>query len=211
MTQILQLKSSLFRAEGQSSLLSDAFVSQYAALNSDVEVTVRKLAPSTMPHLDEETFGAFTTPVQERTDRQLELAALSDELIDELECADLIVIGLPMYNLNIPSTLKAWFDHVARAGVTFRYTENGPEGLLQGKRAVICCARGGSYSGNQDHQTPYVRQFLGFLGIDDVEFVYSEGLASGDAEKSLADARRNLERLATTIARPQLDQLCIGQ
>src|SRR6056297_2977016 len=157
MTRILQLKPSLFMAAGQSSVLSDAFVERFAALNNDVDITVRNLSPSTMPHLDEATFGAVTTPAEERSGQQRDLAALSDALIEELEFADLIVIGLPMYNFNVPSTLKAWFDHIARAGVTFRYTENCPEGLLHGKRAVICCARGGRYSGSQDNQTPYVR------------------------------------------------------
>ena len=113
--------------------------------------------------------------------------AYSNRLIDELRRADVIVLGLPMYNFGVPSTLKAYFDHVARAGETFRYTENGPVGLLTGKKVYVFAARGGRYAGTpSDAQTGYVRQFLGFLGIEDVEFVYAEGLAVDEASKQSA-------------------------
>lgn len=200
MTRLLQINSSLFSTSGKSSALSDAFANRFRALYPDTRTVVRNLTPSTMPHLDEETFAAFTKPPEQRSARQREQVALSDQLIAELKAADLIVLGLPMYNFSLPSTLKAWFDHVARAGITFRYTENGPEGMLRGKRAVIACARGGRYSGNNDNQTPHVRQFLAFLGIENVDVIYAEGLAMGvDAEKTMARARNDLERLATTI------------
>ncbi|MDT8449297.1 MAG: NAD(P)H-dependent oxidoreductase, partial [Wenzhouxiangellaceae bacterium] len=164
-------------------------------------VRVRNLWPDTIPHLDDATFEAFATPGAERSDDQKRLVALSDALIAELEAADVVVIGLPMYNFGVPSTLKAWFDHVARAGVTFRYTETGPEGLVRGKRAVIACARGGRYSGTADDlQTAYVRKFLGFIGITDIEMVYAEGLAAGNArEQALAGAGAELDRLAAAL------------
>ena len=119
-------------------------------------------------------------------------------MIRELEAADTIVIGLPMYNFGVPSTLKAYLDHVARAGVTFRYTETGPVGLLTGKKAYVLATRGGRYAGTpSDGESAYVRQFLAFLGIADVEFVYAEGLAISDAARkaSLAQAAIAIERI----------------
>jgi FMN-dependent NADH-azoreductase len=108
-------------------------------------------------------------------------------LIEELRNADVIVLGLPMYNFGVPSTLKAYFDHVARAGVTFKYTAQGPVGLLTGRKVYVLATRGGRYAGTAlDSQTDYVRQFLGFLGITDVEFVYAEGLALGEEAKAAA-------------------------
>jgi FMN-dependent NADH-azoreductase len=123
----------------------------------------------------------------------------SDKLIDELRRADTIVLGLPMYNFGLPSQLKAWFDHVARAGVTFKYTDKGAVGLLAGKKAYVFATRGGVYAGTPaDTQTPYVRDFLAFLGIADVEFVYAEGLAiSAEArEAALASAQARIGQLA---------------
>lgn len=118
------------------------------------------------------------------------MLAYFDALIDELRQADLIVLGLPMYNFGIPSTLKSYFDHIARVGQTFRYTETGPIGLLTGKKAIVCATRGGLYAGTPlDTQTTYIRTFLGFLGITDVEFIYAEGLAMGDAKKQIALAQ----------------------
>ena len=125
-------------------------------------------------------------------------------MIDELKRADVIVLGLPMYNFGVPSTLKAYFDHVARAGVTFRYTETGPVGLLTGKKVYVFAARGGLYAGTpRDTQTQYVRDFLAFLGMDDVEFIYAEGLAVSEANKQqgIAGAHAQIDRLA----RPELE------
>jgi len=130
---------------------------------------------------------------------QARVAAESDALIAELRSADVVVIGLPMYNFGVPSTLKTYFDHVARAGETFRYTANGPEGLLQGKRACVIATRGGRYAGTaRDLQSAFVRQFLGFIGITDVEFVYAEGLAMGEEARvaALAEAGKRIEQLA---------------
>ena len=138
-----------------------------------------------------------------RDEQQKQIVAYSDRLIDELKQADTIVLGLPMYNFGVPSMLKAWFDHIARAGVTFRYTEKGPVGLLTGKKVYVFATRGGYYAGTpRDTQTAYVRDFLAFLGITDVEFVYAEGLAISEASKaaSLAKARESLQQLVPAYA-----------
>ena len=199
MKTILQLNTSILSNEGQSTRLATEFV---AALGAS-EVIVRDLAQEPVPHLDAERFGAFITPNEKRTEKQKLLVAYSDRLIDEVRRADTLVIGLPMYNFGVPSTLKAWFDQIARAGVTFRYTEKGPVGLLTGKKAYVLATRGGIYEGTpRDTQTAYVRDFLAFLGITDVEFVYAEGLAISEASKtaSLAKARETIQQLAPAYA-----------
>ena len=199
MKTILQVNASILSNEGQSTRLANEFVAQ---LDTD-DVIVRDLAKEPVPHLDAERFGAFIAPQEKRTPQQEKIVAYSDKLIDELKQADTIVLGLPMYNFGVPSTLKAYFDHIARAGVTFRYTEKGPVGLLTGKKAYVIATRGGFYEGTPlDTQTAYVRDFLAFLGITDVEFVYAEGLAISEASKtaSLAKARESLQQLVPAYA-----------
>jgi FMN-dependent NADH-azoreductase len=199
MKTILQLNTSILSNEGQSTRLATEFV---ASLDAS-EVIVRDLAQEPVPHLDAERFGAFITPNEKRTEKQKLLVAYSDRLIGEIRSADTLVLGLPMYNFGVPSTLKAWFDQIARAGVTFRYTEKGPVGLLTGKKAYVLATRGGIYEGTpRDTQTAYVRDFLAFLGITDVEFVYAEGLAISEASKtaSLAKARETIQQLAPAYA-----------
>jgi FMN-dependent NADH-azoreductase len=152
-----------------------------------------------VPHLNAERFGAFITKAEERNAEQHAVVAYSDALIDELKKADVIVLGLPMYNFGVPSQLKAYFDHVARAGVTFKYTDKGPVGQLTGKKVYVFAARGGQYVGTPlDTQTSYVRDFLRFLGMADVEFVYAEGLAISpqSKEEGLAKAVAEIARLA---------------
>lgn len=127
------------------------------------------------------------TPAESRSAEQQALVAVSDGLVAELAAADVLVLAVPMYNFGIPSTLKAYFDRVARAGVTFKYTETGPVGLLSGKKAYVLAARGGMYQGTaKDSQTAYLKDFLSFIGIDDVTFVYAEGLNMGDANRAAA-------------------------
>jgi FMN-dependent NADH-azoreductase len=199
MATLLQINSSLFSADGQSSQLANAFVELWLADKPDTQVVFRDLAVNPIPHLDAQRVAAFFSQPDARTADQLDYVAGSDALINELKQANVIVIGLPMYNFGIPSTLKAYFDQIARAGVTFRYTENGPEGLLSGKKVFIFAARGGQYAGTAlDTQTTYVRDFLQFLGLDDVEFVYAEGLNMGEQtrEQALADAKQRLAELA---------------
>lgn len=193
---VLALKTSLSGDGALSSRLVEQLIDALPGTSSVVE---RDLAAAPLPHLTAERFAALTTPADRRTSAQASIVAESDALVAELRAADVIVIGLPMYNFGVPSTLKTYFDHVARAGVTFRYTAEGPRGLLTGKKAYVVATRGGRYSGTpQDLQSAYVRQFLGFIGIDDVEFVYAEGLALGDESRAAAitAASQRLEQLA---------------
>ena len=160
---------------------------------------VRDLAREPVPHMDAARFGAFLSKPDERTAEQQHVLSYSDKLIDELRRADVIVVGMPMYNFGIPSTLKAYFDHIARGGVTFRYTDKGPVGLLTGKEVVVFAARGGVYVDTPlDTQTAYVRGFFAFLGMDQVKIIYAEGLAMGEERKhgALAEAHAAIERLA---------------
>jgi len=194
MKTILHLNSSIYGEDGQSSRLAAEFVRRVP----EARVITRDLARDPLPHLDAERFGAFLAKPDARTPAQKAVVAQSDALIAELQAADTLVLGLPMYNFGVPSQLKAYFDHVARAGVTFRYTASGPEGLLKGKNTYVFAARGGLYAGTtRDTQTAYVRDFLAFLGITDVEFVYAEGLAVSEESRarSLAGARRALDSL----------------
>ena len=198
MQTILQLNSSLFGESGQSSRLAGEFAATLAACTG-APLVVRDLARQPVPHLTAERFAAFGIPVSERTLEQQRHVAESDVLIDELRRAEVLVLGLPMYNFGVPSTLKAYFDHVARANVTFRYTADGPVGLLTGKTAYVFATRGGRHAGTPgDLQTAYLRQFLGFIGIRDVEFVYAEGLALGleQRERALAEAAARIGQLA---------------
>ncbi len=195
MKTILHLNSSIYGDGGQSSRLAQAFIAELPR----GRVVARDLAKNPLPHLDAERFGAFLAKPEARTPAQQAVVDESDALIAELKQADTLVLGLPMYNFGVPSQLKAYFDHIARAGVTFKYTEKGPVGLLGGKKAYVFAARGGLYQGTpRDTQTAYVREFLAFLGITDVQFLYAEGLAIGEAQKtqSLAAARRSLRSLA---------------
>jgi FMN-dependent NADH-azoreductase len=198
MKTLLVLKSSLNSNAGESSRLADAFAATWKPREPNGRIVVRDLAADPVPHLTAERFGAFLAKPEERTAEQQSVVEYSDRLIDELKQADVIAVGLPLYNFGVPSSLKAYFDHVARAGVTFRYTPQGAVGLLTGKKVYVFAARGGRYAGTAlDSQTPYVRQFLAFLGITDVEFVYAEGLAISAESKtaSLERARGAIENL----------------
>ncbi len=187
MKTLLQINSSIFSSGGQSTQLADQFVSAWHIKEPETQIIVRDLANDPIPHLDAQRVLAFFAQPETRTPEQQAYVTESDKLIDEIKHARIIVIGLPMYNFGIPSTLKAYFDQIARAGVTFRYTENGPEGLLTGKKVYIFAARGGLYAGTpMDSQTDYVRNFLGFLGITDVEFIYAEGLNTNETAKEAA-------------------------
>ena len=185
-TRALLVTSSILGDNGQSNALASHF-QQQAAARDGVAVTHRDVVANALPHLAIEELGAWQTPADERTVEQQALAAHSDELLAELRANDVLVLAVPMYNLGIPSQLKAWFDRVLRAGETFRYTENGPQGLIEGKRAIILAARGGQYAGTEfDSQTPHLKTMLGLMGIRDVEVVFAEGLNMGDAHRDAA-------------------------
>jgi FMN-dependent NADH-azoreductase len=196
MTTLLQINASIHSEGGQSSQLATQFVQAFRQRHPDAHILRRDLATDIVPHLSAERFAAFLSKADDRTEPQRAVIEYSDALIGELRSADVIVLGLPMYNFGVPSQLKAYFDHIARAGVTFKYTDKGPVGLLTGKRAYVFAARGGVYAGTPlDTQTGYVRDFLRFIGITDVHFVYAEGLAMSleSKEVSLAKARSEAE------------------
>ena len=204
MTQILHIDSSIFSTGGVSAQLAARFVETLREADPRLQVTHRDLGRDPVPHLDATRLTALSTPEAERTPEQQAMVDEADALIAELQRTDLVVLGVPMYNFQVPTQLKAWFDHVARAGVTFRYTANGPEGLLKGKRAVVFASRGGQHVGQPtDTVTPWLRTILGFVGIDDVEFVYAEGLNMGDdaRETGLDAAAARLAAVAAALPR----------
>lgn len=190
-TAILRIDTSARSSGSVSRDLTDRVIARFP----EATVTTRDLAPG-LPLIDETWVGANFTPAADRTPDQRAVLALSDELIAEVQAADTLVIGLPIYNFGVPATLKAWVDQVVRAGVTFRYTENGPEGLLQGKRAIVIVASGGTQAGSEiDFATGYIRHVLGFVGITEVEFVTADRLAL-DPESTLQSARNQIDELA---------------
>lgn len=185
---ILRLDASVRSSNSVSRDLTDQIVSRF----TDAEVTVRDLAGG-LPLIDEAWVGANFTAPDDRTEAQKEALRLSDELIEELQTVDTLVIGLPIYNFGVPANLKAWIDLVARAGVTFRYTETGPEGLLKGKRAIIAFASGGTETGSSiDFASGYLRHILSFIGITDVEFV--------SADRMMVDAEATMQKAKAQIA-----------
>ena len=193
---ILQINASARREGANSTRLANAIVDRLKAANSNAQVTLRDLAVTSHPMLDEAALGALFTPADQRTPEQAARVALDDALIAEIQAHDAIVLGVPMYNLGIPAQLKNWIDAIARAGVTFRYTAAGPEGLLKGKTVYLALARGGLYRDtDKDAQVPYLKNVLGFLGMTDLRLIYAEGLAMGPeaAEKGFAQAEAELE------------------
>jgi FMN-dependent NADH-azoreductase len=200
MKTLLKINTSIFSDSGQSSQLANQFTAAWQVGNPAATILTRDFGRDPVPHLTAERFQAFSSKPGERSAEQQVALDYSDALVDELKRADVIVLGLPLYNFGVPSALKAYFDHVARAGVTFRHTEKGPVGLLSGKKAYVFATRGGFYVGTPlDTQTSYVRDVLRFLGINDVEFVYAEGLGISEQRKrdSLISAAQVISRLAS--------------
>ncbi|WP_110968557.1 MULTISPECIES: FMN-dependent NADH-azoreductase [Pseudomonas] len=199
MSRVLIIESSARQQDSVSRQLTRDFVNQWQAANPADSVTLRDLAVNPVPHLDANLLGGWMKPEAQRSADELQALARSNELTDEVLAADVLVLAAPMYNFAIPSTLKAWLDHVLRAGITFKYTETGPQGLLTGKRAYVLTARGGIHAGAaSDHQEPYLRQVLAFIGIHDVTFIHAEGLNMGGDfhEKGLNQAKAQLAAVA---------------
>ncbi|MET0961658.1 MAG: NAD(P)H-dependent oxidoreductase [Noviherbaspirillum sp.] len=194
--KILQINSSA-RSEGsQSTRLANTIVERLKSAQPDAQLTVRDLASNPHPALDEAALGALFTPAEQRTAEQDARVAKDDVLIVEIQAADVVVLGVPMYNFGVTAQLKNWIDAIARAKVTFQYTANGPEGLLKGKKVYVALTRGGVYRDTHaDSQVPYLKMVLGFLGLTDVDFVYAEGMAMGpEAEqKAIASALQQIE------------------
>ena len=188
---ILQVNASARREGANSTRVANSIVARLIAADPSAKLTLRDLAATPHPVLDEAALGALFSPIEDRSSEQLARVALDDALIAEVQAADVIVLGVPMYNFGVPAQLKNWIDAVVRNGVTFRYTEKGPEGLLIGKKVYVALARGGRYRGTDaDSQVPYLKTVLGFLGITDVQFIYAEGLNMGPeaAEQGFAQA-----------------------
>lgn len=202
MKQVLQLKTSLFADHGVSNQLAGDFLSSLERRSPGWQLSTRDFNDQPIPHLDADWLRALSSPAAERSSEQARQLAYSDAVIAEVQTADLLLIGAPMYNFSLPSMLKAWFDHLARAGVTFRYTDKGPEGLLTGKRVVVIASMGGRHqAGATDHLRPYLRTMLGFLGLRDVEFIVADGLNLGAEarEAGLQNARRQIARVVAKL------------
>lgn len=193
---ILQLNTSARTRDSVSTRLADEVVATLQAARPGATLQLRDLSSRPHPGLDEAALQALFTPADARSPAQAARVALDDELIAELKAADILVLAVPMYNFGVSGQMKNWIDAVARAGVTFRYTERGPEGLVTGKKVIVVLTRGGRYRDTAaDSQVPYLKTTLGFLGMTDLQFVYAEGLAMGpEAEgQALATAHREIE------------------
>lgn len=196
MSKVLVLKSSILDKNSQSNALTDYFVSSWQKRHPEDSIQIRDLAVNPVPVLDGELVGAMRPSGESLSPRQQEALTLSDTLIAELQAADIIAIGSPMYNFTISTQLKNYFDFIARSGVTFRYSSNGPEGLLKGKKVYVLTSRGGLHKDSAtDLMAPYLRLFLGFIGMSDVEFVYAEGIGLGaeSVEQAQKAARAHID------------------
>jgi FMN-dependent NADH-azoreductase len=193
---ILQINASARREGANSTRVADSIVARLRAAHPEATLTLRDLAVTPHPVLDEAALGALFTPADQRSAEQAARVALDDALIAEIQAHDTVVLGVPMYNFGVPVQLKSWIDAIARAGVTFRYTASGPEGLLKGKKVYVALARGGLYRDTaNDSQVPYLKSVLGFLGLTDLHFIYAEGLAMGPEAvgKAFAQAEADLD------------------
>lgn len=206
MQNILRISSGLFEGSSISSLLMDELLLAMRSGDQHFQLRERNFNKDPVPHLDAAWLTALMTPAADRSDEQQSKVDYSDALIAELQAADTIIIGLPMYNFSVPSMLKAWIDHIARAGVTFKYTEHGAVGLLIGKKVVLVAAMGGVHEqGGTDFLRPYMKQVMSFVGLDDVEFVSADGLNMGPErrEQGLAVAREQIEKLVADYSSHQ--------
>jgi FMN-dependent NADH-azoreductase len=184
---ILQINSSARTSGSRSTQLAQAIVAKLRDADPQAMLSLRDLARDPVPALDEQALQALFTAPDQRSLEQAARVQFNDELIREVQAADVIVLGVPMYNFGVPAALKNWIDAIARAQVTFRYTENGPQGLVTGKTVYIALARGGIHAGMpSDTQVPYLKSVLAFLGMTEVRFIYAEGLDLGSASESAA-------------------------
>lgn len=179
---ILKIDASMRKSGSHSRQLTDAIVAKLTAEHPDAQVTALDLADTAVPYVDEGWIAANFTPEENRSAEHKAALQVSDTYVSQLIAADVIVIGTPVYNFSIPAALKAWVDMVTRARLTFKYTDTGPVGLLEGKKAIIAIASGGTEIGSSiDHASPYLRHILGFMGITDVEFVSADLLMADPA------------------------------
>jgi FMN-dependent NADH-azoreductase len=205
MSRILHVSSSPRGDASYSNQVAGRLIRELKQANPQTTVTVRDLAHDPLPHVDADFVAATRSADGPRTERQRVILAQSDTLVDELLAADTIVIAAPMINFSVSTTLKSWFDYIARAGRTFSYSEAGPKGLATGKRVIIVSASGGVYSGENaafDFQIPWLRNMLSFLGMTDVEIIRVEGTAFGPeaADKALERATAHARELVGALA-----------
>ena len=195
MSTILHITASIRGEESVSRSLGQKLVAKLAK-SQNADVVTRDLSKNDLPYIDADRFAANLAPYADRSTEQHELAKIADELIEELQQADTIVFSVPVYNFSVPATVKAWADLVARAGTTFRYTENGPEGLLTGKKVYLTAATGGTPIGSEvDFMSPWLKFFVGFLGMHDVEIVAADGIMGEGGEEKIAEAHEKVEKL----------------
>lgn len=198
MPRLLVIHTSLNGSDSLSSTLASDAAARWQERNPTGTVEELNFTSRPIPHLTAETFGAFNTAEDERTPNQQELVALSDALIKQVQDADEVILAVPMYNFGVPSQLRAYIDHIARAGITFRYTPEGPVGMVELAKVTVVATRGGRYAGTElDTQTAYLKNFFSFLGVSNVEFIYAEGLAMGEEAlaESIASARSAIDAL----------------
>jgi FMN-dependent NADH-azoreductase len=177
MTAILRVEASIKGEASVSRKLTDRLIARLLDANADASLVSRDLSAGIKP-IDANWIGAVFTPADQRSPEQAEIVAYADELLDEVKAADIIVIGMPVYNFGVPSQLKSWFDQLARRGETFVYTEAGPKGLLEGKKAIIAMASDGTPKGSPvDFASGYVKHMLGFFGVTEVETVAADAIA----------------------------------
>lgn len=194
MKHILVINSSLNLESSHSTLLANQ-LAHHLSEKYQASINSQDLSTHDLPHLTQFEMNAWMTEPSERSSEQQALCEISDTYVGQIKRADTIVIGMPMYNFGVPSTFKAWVDRIARAGITFQYTPEGPKGLLQNKKVIVVAARGGMYQGTpKDTQTSYLKDFFGFLGLTDVDFIYAEGLAMSDKETSIAAAQAKIQQ-----------------
>lgn len=196
--KILQVNSAARSVGANSTQIANSVTARLVAKHPGATVEVLDLAASPHPALDQEGLGALFTPAEDRNEEQHARVEQDNALIAQVQAVDVLVLGVPMYNFAISSQLKNWIDAIAKAGVTFRYTEKGPEGLLKGKKVYVALARGGIYRDTaNDTQVPYLKMILGFLGMTDVDFIYAEGFAMGteSIEKAIASAEAQVNAL----------------
>lgn len=204
MSKVLQLKTSIFDGpenQGVSSKLGDAVVARLREDEAQIALVTRDFSIDPVPYFDNAWLQALSTPPSERSAEQAGKVAYSDALIAEVQAADTLVIGVPMYNFTMPAALKSWTDHLARAGVTFRYTDSGSVGLLTGKKVYVVLSTGGQHrEGVTDFLRPLLRTFLGFLGMQDVKFIVADGLNMGEVprKEGLRKAHAQIQNLTST-------------
>jgi len=206
MNNLLRIKSSLFPDASVSNQLSDELLEALREAGKDFAVVERDFNAEPIPHLDAAWVAAIATPADQRSAEQQERVAFSDTLIQEVLDADTLVLNLPMYNFTVPSMMKAWIDHVARAGTTFAYTQNGPKGLLRDKKVYVVVAMGGLHEpGGSDFLRPYIKQSMAFIGLDDVEFVAADGLNMGEQPRAAGIAAAR-EQIANLVAAAEVEE-----